>query len=282
MIIEDALDRAKRQQRQVHAFRHEGAVPRPVELKFPRLEYDLAACERNRLLVPEMEGSDSVNALAAYRMLRTRVLHRMRSNRWSTLAITSPGPGDGKSVTALNLALSLARERNQNIFLIDLDMNNPSMCPYLGIAPKHGVLRFFAGEVEPHEVFFSVGVENLVLAGSTETTPFSSELLASGRLETLLEYVNSVAPQSIILLDLPPVLSTDDYLVAAPRADATLLVLSEGRTRRDGVQRAMELLSGFTLAGVVLNRSHERVTDYYGRRYYYPHKAAKPYPRPVP
>src|SRR5690606_19302451 len=137
---------------------------------------------------------------------------------------------------------------NQNIFLIDLDMNNPSMCPYLGITPRHGVLRFFAGEAEPEDIFFSVGNERLALAGRKETTPFSSELLASGRLEMLLDYVNTVAPQSIILLDLPPVLSNDDFLVAAPRAHATLLVLAEGRTRREGVMRAMEVLSGFPLA----------------------------------
>jgi len=282
MIIEQAIERMKRQTQAAPrpvfsasaARRHDSQDPAPVELKFPRLDYDLGACEQAHVLVPESEGNDTSCGLTAYRMLRTRVLHLMRSNRWSTLALTSPGAGEGKSVTAINLALSLAREQNQNVFLIDLDMSNPSVCAYLGITPPRGIVHFFAGTLEPQQVFFSVGIERLAIAGGVEATPFSSELLASGRLELLLKYVSSISPGALILLDLPPVLATDDFLVAAPRADATLLVLAEGKTRRDGVVRAMELLSGFTLAGVMLNRSRERVTDYYGRRYYYSRRTA--------
>ncbi len=276
MIIEDALERAKRQRQGMartglhtgDAWRHDPAGAGPVNLEFERIDYDLAACEANRIMVPEVEGPDTSAALTAYRMLRTRVLHRMRHNRWTTLAVTSPGPGEGKSVTALNVALSMAREKNQNVFLLDLDMNNPSICPYLGIAPRHGIVRFLAGQVEARDVFFRIGVDRLAIAGGVETTPYSSELLASGRLDVLLDYIRSIAPQPLVVIDLPPVLATDDFLVAATRIDATLLVLCEGKTRRDGVQRTMELLSGFPIVGVLLNRSHERVVDYYGHRYY--------------
>ena len=278
MIIEDALERAKRQRQAIqrsglHAadpWRHDPSAAGPVDLKFERIDYDLAVCEANRIMVPEAEGPETASALTAYRMLRTRVLHRMRHNRWTTLAITSPGPGEGKSVTAMNVALSMAREKNQNVFLLDLDMNNPSICPYLGLAPRHGIIRFFAGQVEPQDVFFSIGVDRLAIAGGVETTPYSSELLASSRFDVLLDYIRSIAPQPLVLIDLPPVLSTDDFLVAATRIDATLLVLTEGKTRRDAVQRTMDLLSGFPIVGVMLNRSHERVVDYYGHRYYAP------------
>ncbi|MFO7278075.1 MAG: CpsD/CapB family tyrosine-protein kinase [Pseudomonadota bacterium] len=277
MTIQDALEKAKRQRQALQRGglhlteipRPEPGGSRPIEREFPRVDYDLDACEAARILVPENTSLDVGSALAAYRMLRTRVLHRMRANRWTTLAITSPGPGEGKSVTALNLALSIAREKNNNVFLIDLDMNNPSVCRYLGIEPPRGIVRFFTGEVEAEDVLFTIGIDRLVLAGGVETTAFSSELLASGRLELLLDTIRRIAHQPLVLLDLPPVLSTDDFLVTAPRVDATLLVIAEGRTRRDGLQRTLDLLSGFTLAGVMLNRSHERVTDYYSRHYAY-------------
>jgi protein-tyrosine kinase len=288
MIIERAIERMKRQsQSATHpgysasaAVRRDPQDPAPVELKFPRIDYDLRACERSHVLVPESAGDDVASGLTAYRMLRTRVLHLLRSNRWTTLALTSPGPGEGKSVTAINLALSLAREQNHNVFLIDLDMSSPSVCDYLGITQARGIEHFFAGAIEPQQAFFSIGIDRLAIAAGVEATPFSSELLASGRLDLLLRWVNSISPGALILLDLPPVLATDDFLVAAPRADATLLVLAEGKTRRDSVVRAMELLSGFTLAGVMLNRSHERVTDYYGRRYDYARRAAARPPPP--
>ncbi len=106
------------------------------KIEFPALSYDLAVCGSNRIIVPDVE-SGLAQAAPSYRMLRTRILQRCRANDWSTLAITSPGPNEGKSVTALNLAISIAREGNQDVFLIDLDMRNPSICKYLGCVAAH-------------------------------------------------------------------------------------------------------------------------------------------------
>jgi len=55
----------------------------------------------------------------------------------------------------------------------------------------------------------------------------------------------------------------------APRVDATLLVVAEGRTRRDDLLRARNVLADFPSAGVILNRATERVGGggyYYGYR----------------
>ncbi|HEY6823375.1 MAG TPA: CpsD/CapB family tyrosine-protein kinase [Steroidobacteraceae bacterium] len=205
---------------------------------------------------------------AAYRMVRTRLLHRCRSNGLKTIAITSPGAGEGKSVTALNLALSLARDPTVNVFLLDLDMRSPSMCKYLGVQPPVELLAYFTGSRTAAEVFFSLGPKNLALAGSLASTDAASELLGAGRLEALLSYINSLCPNAIILLDLPPVLVTDEALLLAPRVDATLLVVAEGRTRRDSLARAVTLLAEFKCIGVLLNRSSEHM----GENYYYYYK----------
>jgi Mrp family chromosome partitioning ATPase len=88
-------------------------------------------------------------------------------------------------------------------------------------------------------------------------------LLASGRVEELFAYIRKIAPEPVILLDLPPMLSTDDAIIVAPKVDACLLVLSEGRSKRDGAAKALDLLSEFKLAGIVLNRSRTVTKDYY-------------------
>jgi Mrp family chromosome partitioning ATPase len=95
--------------------------------------------------------------------------------------------------------------------------------------------------------------------------PFTkaSELLASGRVEELFTYIRGIAKRPLIVVDLPPLLSTDDALIMAPKVDACLLVLAEGKSRRDSAAKALDLLSEFNLAGIVLNRSHAVVTDYY-------------------
>jgi capsular exopolysaccharide synthesis family protein len=229
-----------------------------------RIKYDARSCSDNRILVPDDVGPAKPGASDAYNMLRTRLLQRTRANGWTSIAITSPGPDEGKSVTALNLALSIARERNNSVFLLDLDIRNPSICRHLGISPKVDVVKFLTGEVAPETIFFSIGVENLILAGSAMRVEQSSELLSSGRLEELFAYIRSMASHPLIIVDMAPVLSTADVLVVAPKVDASLLVVTQGKTRRESLARTIELLSDYTVAGVVLNKSTEVLSDYYG------------------
>ncbi len=233
---------------------------------FPVVDCASTIAIAHRILVPDGPGGANDRAAAAYRMIRTRLLHRSRSNGLKSIAITSPGPGEGKSLTALNLALSLARDPTVNVFLLDLDMRNPSMCRYLGLRPPVELLAYFLGSRPAGEVFFSLGPKNLALAGSLSTTDVASELLGSGRLEALLGYINSLCPNAVILLDLPPLLVTDEALLVAPRVDATLLVVAEGRTRRDSLVRAVHLLAEFKCIGVLLNRTSEAMGE---NAYYY-------------
>jgi protein-tyrosine kinase len=231
---------------------------------FPEIPYDVETCTAARvLLAADRENGVDAAGAAAYRMLRTRILQRTRSNHWNTIGITSPGQGDGKSITAINLALAIAREGNNNVFLIDLDMRSPKLCAYLGVAPPRDINDYFAGDAGAEDVLFSIGIDNLSLAGTLTRTDHASELLATGRVEELFEYVRGVAPEPLILVDLPPLLSTDDAIIVAPKVDACLLVLSEGRSTRDGAAKALDLLAEFKLAGIVLNRSHAVVADYY-------------------
>jgi Mrp family chromosome partitioning ATPase len=204
-------------------------------------------------------------------MLRTRILHRVRAKKWVTIGVTSAGPNEGKTLTALNLSFSLAREKNSEVVVLDLDMRNPSVCRTLGVEAPVPLRDFFEQEnADPQDLFFSIGAENLVLAGQSIPTDQSSELLASNRFEELMAYIRQSTVNPIVLIDLPPVLSADDALVLAPRLDALLLVTAEGVTDRADLQKATELLSEFSLAGVVLNRSSERSASYsygYGANY---------------
>jgi protein-tyrosine kinase len=200
-------------------------------------------------------------------MLRTRILQRVRTSGWTAIGFTSPGPTEGKSVTALNLAITIAKEMNSNVFLVDLDLRNPSVARYLGIAPPHNLVDFLAGRESVDRTLFSVGIENLLLAGSTQSTKDSSELIAAGRHMELFAYIASISSHPLILVDLPPVLSTDEALVVAPQLDAIFMVVGEGATRRDGLERSVELLSEFNLAGIILNKSRGVAQDYYSDAY---------------
>jgi protein-tyrosine kinase len=245
------------------------STPREFKpLGFRQLEFDPVLCAENRItMLGERGEHENARAEAAYRMLRARVLQRTRANKWTTIGITSPGPGAGKSVTALNLALSIAREKNNSVFLLDLDMRNPSICKHLGLTPERELIDYFEMGIPLEKVFFSVGTDNLAIAGSLRPTNQASELLSTARLPELLDYVQQAAPSPLVIIDLPPVLSTDDAMVVAPHLDASFIVVAEGRTRRDSLHRTREALADFNVAGVILNCSREAVGDYYSTAY---------------
>lgn len=246
------------------------AKPVPVlssPIRSMRVEIDVSSCKSSRILFPGCLEPEQENVETAFRMLRTRLLQRARANGWTTIGITSACPNDGKTLTAINLALCLAREQNNDIVLLDMDMRNPSVCRALGIAPVNRILGYFEGRVPADDLFMSVGIERLLIAGGLQGSERSSELLSNNRFEELIDYIKGGTTKPLVLIDLPPVLSTDDALVLAPRLDAMLIVTSEGMTERAQLERTTALLSEFRIAGIVLNRSREAVQGYYGYRY---------------
>ena len=290
MTIQDAIERGKQLQRQrketsAGAPRESGALIPPdetasltalrvglraeadVENAFAPLghvQFDGDECVRNHIFVTEGQLVESRGAAAAYRLLRGRVLHKVKAGGWSCIGVSSAGPGEGKTITALNLAISIAREKQRMVYLLDLDMRNPSVFERVGVAPAVPLSRYFSEGVAPEEVLYETNVENLVIAGNREHVASASELLASNRLDQLMTYIRRRSRNALIIVDLPPVLSTDETLVVAHRLDAAFIVVAEGITRREGLEKALGQLADLHVAGVILNRATGEVSnDYY-------------------
>lgn len=286
MTIEEAIQRAKRmgqarlQRQEAHPYAADGdkaraadsarGPSRPVAPAIPMeplrtVEISTIACEQNRVLLTESLQREYPAADAAYRLLRSRLQNRLKQNNWFSLAIASPMQSDGKSLTSLNLAVSIARERQKPVYLIDLDMRNPSVCRFLGIRDIRPLPDYFLGQAKPEEVLAQTTFPNLAVAGALSPAESASELLAGPRFGDLLAHIRLRSPNACILFDLPPVVLTDEALLVAPRVDAFLIVVSEGRTERKQLAQTLSTLSEFTLAGVVVNRSSESHTFEYSQ-----------------
>jgi protein-tyrosine kinase len=223
------------------------------------LELDHKTLRENRVVL----GDTDRVGVAAYKMLRTQVLHRMTSNGWNTLAITSPAPGEGKSVTAANLAISLARELHHTVLLVDMDLRNPSIHKIFGLQSNAGIADYLLHGRPMGEILVNPGIERLVLLPGRESIENSSEILASPAVGELVHELKSRYPARMIIFDLPPVLSADDALSFAPFVDAFLLVLRDGQTTGASLQRTIEIMKDATILGTVLNDSGETVAGYY-------------------
>jgi capsular exopolysaccharide synthesis family protein len=211
---------------------------------------------------------DNPPASAAYNVLRTRILQRMRQNDWRTLIVTSPGSGEGKTLTASNLAISLSRDVNQSVYLVDLDLRRSSVAKYFGIEDdiNAGVGDFLTGNAEiPGIVYLPSNMDRLRVIPNRGPVDNASDVLGGPRMKKLLAWLKKETGQSIVILDMPPVLAYDDVLALSTEIDSVLMVVSEGITERESLNKSLDLLQNSEYLGVVLNRS----TDTRGNASYY-------------
>ena len=100
-------------------------------------------------------------------------------------------------------------------------------------------------------------------AGDPPANPL--ELMQSGRLSQLMAQL--VPLFDWIVIDSPPLLPLADTTVWQRFADGTLLVVREGTTEKNALQRGIEVLKKGDLLGVVLNGSSNGNHQNYYQRY---------------
>lgn len=238
-------------------------APAPASMpafEIERLEWvqpDIDLLEQNRIVIDERSA-----ASAAYKVLRTRVLQRMRRNGWKTLAVTGTCPNEGKTLTAINLGINLAWHLTTSVVLVDMDLRSPSVHRYLGIDTRYGLMDYLNGDVPLVRTGVRPGIERLGVIMNDRPVANASELLSAPETIELIDEVKR-GDDRIAIFDLPPVFAGDDVLAFAPFVDAVLIVLSQGTTKRNMLAPLRELLQNVNVIGTVLNRSSERVAPYY-------------------
>jgi protein-tyrosine kinase len=205
-----------------------------------------------------VSGFDPCMFTDAFKVLSTQVSHKLRENNWKTLGVTSPNEHEGKTVVAINLAISLAMEFHQTALLVDADMRRPKVRDAFGLPPGPGLCDYLVSQTPLEELLIHPGIKGLVVLPGGAPLANSSELLGSRRMADLVEELKNRYRSRIVLFDLPPLLTGADVLAFAPQFEAALLVVEEGRTRREDVARAAELLRETHLIGTVLNKSAEK------------------------
>jgi protein-tyrosine kinase len=244
-------------------FESKAATSLPVAIQYTKTRTFAPSAElleSNRII----NSSSASAAAAAFRMLRTQVLHRMEEHGWRSLAVLSPGSDDGKTTTAINLAISLANGHRHTVLLVDFDLKRPTIAEKLGIVPEMGADDVLRGQARVEDcLYHPEGFDRLVVLPARAAMDGSSEALAGPRCRELVAELRGRYPDRIVVFDLPPILSADDALAFTPLVECALVVVAEGSTRREDLLRCMELLHKTPVIGTVLNRATD-VTSAYG------------------
>jgi capsular exopolysaccharide synthesis family protein len=213
---------------------------------------------RNRIVTYDNSDRGHVT----FDMIRTKTLHVMRQNGWTSLGITSPTAGCGKTTTAVNLAFSLAHQRDLRTLLVDLDLRHPAVASHIGLRENHSMGEVLLGSGSILDNFVRYG-RNLAIGTSAAPVPNSAELLFSSVTAEAVVELREVFRPDIIIYDLPPALVSDDVMAFVTHLDCVLLVAAAEKTRLDEVDKSeRDLAERTNVLGVVLNKCRYMGDEY--------------------
>ena len=199
----------------------------------------------------------------AFRTLRASVALLGEAENRRVFLFTSAMPSEGKTFSSANFAATLAQQGFRTLY-IDGDLRKPAVSKLLfGEHRKPGFTEVLLGKCPLAEAAIPSGVENLdvITAGGRSENP--AELLATSKVETILDEAR--ASYDRVVIDSAPVIAVSDSLLLAEFADINCLILRANQTSRKSVQHAIRLLNdlGHPPAGLVLNGLHEGRGGYY-------------------
>jgi tyrosine-protein kinase Etk/Wzc len=188
------------------------------------------------------------------------------------LLVTSSISGEGKSYISTNLAMSLALA-GKKVVLVDLDIRNPKSSSALGIVEEAGVAEFLEGTKRPDEIIRTTDHKNLNAISAGAEIENARELILTGKLRELLDYLEGVF--DFVIMDTSPVDPVTDAYVFSEFSDTTLFVVRHRYTPKalvqvlDENQKIRSLKNPFIVFNDVRSRGLFKKTYGYGYGYGY-------------
>lgn len=170
------------------------------------------------------------------------------------IMVTSALPGDGKTFTSINLALSMALERDMSVLLIDADVPKRHITDIFGLNEYVGLLDVLVDDnVEIESAIVPTTTRGLSILPAGKPVAGTSELLSSARMRRIVSNLSARYPRRILLLDSSPLLVANEGRSLLNMAGQVVLVVRAGKTPKEAVEAALQLLDARQAGGVVLN-----------------------------
>ena len=192
----------------------------------------------------------------AFQTLRGSLTYFNIDRPIDSVLISSPSPGDGKTTVATNLAVAMARA-GKDVILVDGDLRRPRVASRFHVSPNPvGLGGVLVGEVGLEEALIEYDLDTpggwLRLLPSNPPPPNPSELLASERMERLLDQLTRMS--DLVIIDSTPLLTVSDSLPLIELVSGVVAVARLNETSKDAIRRFERVVStaGGTLLGSVV------------------------------
>lgn len=188
----------------------------------------------------------------------------------NVILVTSSNPSEGKTFCTINLALSIATEQDVTVLLVDADFSKPEILNRLGIKGGRGLMDVVAdSNMDVGDCLVRTNIPNLVLLPAGRQHNLTTELLASDRMESMVNEISSRYKDRIVIFDSPPVLASSAASVLALYMGQTVFVIEAEKTTEPQIKESLGMISACENINLLLNKtryngSNKKFASYYG------------------
>ncbi|WP_203568888.1 polysaccharide biosynthesis tyrosine autokinase [Aestuariimicrobium ganziense] len=205
--------------------------------------------------VTDLRDSTDASVLAHVRseddyLTLARAVPFLDAGNPASLLFTSSTDGEGASGVALGTARAMAASAPGQVLLIDADLREGEVTQALGLSDRPGLSHYLSGQAGLDEVIVDSDGLQVIAAGQLPPNP--AELLATSRVEDLLEQVRSRF--TTVLAAGSALLTHSDSALLASRMGGTVTVVGLRKVRQTQLDEALALLDSAQAhqVGVVL------------------------------
>ncbi len=191
---------------------------------------------QNDSVVYELPGS---SVTESFRNLRSSLFLRFKKEPVKVILITSSQPQDGKSFISFNLASSIASVGYKTIIL-DCDLRRPTLHVKFKEENSSGLSTYMIDHSSRENIIRNTFIKNLSFIPAGPVLPNSSELIESGALDELINYLKD--NYEYILIDTTPSGIVADAALMIKYSNINLLICRNNFTRKDVFTDVLNLL----------------------------------------
>lgn len=166
------------------------------------------------------------------------------------IGVTSAIASEGRTTIATGIAAAMAADMESPVVLVEADLSHPGVHRVLGIAPQPGICEYLRGESDLSTALRQISDRLFVLPAGDAHGEASRLVrqLAAGDLRKRL-----ATSGAMMVLDLPPILSSSYGVLASSMAESIAFVVRAGYTSDKQVEDALSRLDETMVRGLVLN-----------------------------
>ncbi|MCC5887237.1 MAG: hypothetical protein JJT88_12465 [Gammaproteobacteria bacterium] len=242
-----------------------------------RVKLDLAGMARRGYVVP---GYPCDNVLLdEYRRIKRQLLFKAAVDQAdedtvlpsNLIMVTSAIDGEGKTFVSTNLAFSVSQEVDRTALLVDGDVVRRGATRLLGLERYKGLIDYLTGDVDDvmDLMVRPEGMDNLLILPAGTPNKKVNELLASERMQELMETLARQDPDRIAIFDTPPLLMTSESHVLMQLVGQVAMVVRADETPQHHVEQALGFIPAERFSGLILNGATRSLAQDGYASYYY-------------